>query len=289
MKIHAVDGTYELFRQHFGAPSRQLPGGQEVGATVGFARSMLAMLREPEVTHVGVAFDTVIESFRNRMFWGYKTGEGIEPELKGQCPLIEEAAEALGLVVWRMIDFEADDALATAAARFSDQVEQVVLCSPDKDLAQCVVGDKVVCLDRRKKKILDQAGVNEKFGVEPASIPDYLALVGDSADGIPGLGGWGPKSAATVLAHYGDLEAIPEDPQDWEVKVRGASKLAEKLVHEKKEALLYRVLARLRRDVPLCESLDDMEWRGVPRERFEAFCRKFEEERLLERVERWAD
>lgn len=255
MKIHAIDGTYELFRQHFGAPSRQLPDGQEVGATRGFLRSMLAMLREPEVTHVGVAFDTVIESFRNRMFLGYKTGEGIEPELKGQFPLIEEAAEALGLVVWRMVEFEADDALATVGARFADQVDQVLLCSPDKDLAQCVVGQKVVCLDRRKKKVLDEDGVREKFGVAPESIPDYLGLVGDSADGIPGLKGWGAKSTATVLAHYRHLEAIPDDHEGWEVKVRGARSLAESLASQRDDAVLYRELAKLRRDVPLAEDL----------------------------------
>ncbi|MCA9792844.1 MAG: flap endonuclease [Candidatus Eremiobacteraeota bacterium] len=287
MKIHAIDGTYELFRNHFGAPSSQLPDGQEVGATRGFMRSMVGMLRDPEVTHVGVAFDTVIESFRNRMFAGYKTGEGIEPELKSQFPLIEEAAEALGLVVWRMVEFEADDALASVAARFADQVDQVLLCSPDKDLAQCVIGQKVVCFDRRKQQVMDDDGVRAKFGIDPASIPDYLGLVGDSADGIPGLKGWGAKSTATVLAHYGHLEAIPDDHAQWQVKVRGGVGLAATLADQRENALLYRELARLRRDVPIEEDLEALEWRGVPRERFEAFCEKVGERELANRVERW--
>lgn len=287
MKIHAIDGTYELFRNHFGAPSSQLPDGQEVGATRGFMRSMVGMLRDPEVTHVGVAFDTVIESFRNRMFAGYKTGEGIEPELKSQFPLIEEAAEALGLVVWRMVEFEADDALATVAALFADQVDQVLLCSPDKDLAQCVIGQQVVCLDRRKQQVMDEDGVRAKFGIDPASIPDYLGLVGDTADGIPGLKGWGARSTAAVLAHYGHLEAIPDDHAQWRVKVRGGSGLAATLAGQRENAKLYRELARLRRDVPLEEDLEALEWRGVPREKFEAFCEKVGERELVNRVERW--
>jgi len=292
VNVHLVDGTFELFRAYYGGRPAKAPDGAEVaevGATRTLMRSLLALVREPEVTHVAVAFDTVIESFRNELFDGYKTGAGIEPELLAQFALAEEAAEALGLVVWRMRRYEADDALAAGAARYAEdaRVTRVLLCSPDKDLAQCVRGERVVCLDRMRKKLLDEAGVIEKFGVPPASIPDYLALVGDSADGIPGLPRWGAKSTATVLAHYGDLDAIPDQASDWQVKVRGADGLATSLRERREDARLYRELARLRSDVPLSESLDDLEWQGAPREQLEALCARIGDARFTQRVPRW--
>jgi 5'-3' exonuclease len=286
-KLHLLDGTYELFRHYYGAPKRQGPDGREIGATLGFLRSVLAMLRQPEVTHLACAFDTVVESFRNEMFDGYKTGEGIEAPLRQQFPLVERAAAALGVVVWPMERFEADDALATAAHRWAGEVGQVVLCSPDKDLAQCVQGRRIICLDRRRKVEIDEAEVEARHGVQPASIPDYLGLVGDSADGIPGLKGWGAKSAAAVLARFGHLEAIPEDPARWGVKVRGAQKLAATLREGREEALLYRQLAVLRTDVPLAESLEDLQWQGARREALEDLCREMGAEALLDRVPRW--
>jgi len=288
MKIHLVDGTYELFRAYYGAPSA-VADGHEVGATRGILASLLSLLREPEVTHVGCAFDHVIESFRNGLYDGYKTGEGIDPELLSQFPLAERACEALGIVCWRMVEFEADDALATAAVRFADAqaVEQVVVCSPDKDLTQCVRGRKIVCLDRMRRRLTDESGVVERFGVPPASIPDYLALVGDSADGLPGVPRWGAKSTAAVLARYEHLEAIPGSEADWDVKVRGAAALAQNLALQRTEALLYRRLATLRTDVPLDESLDDMKWRGADRAGLEALCGEIGERRLLDRVPAW--
>ncbi len=292
MKIHVIDGTFELFRAHFGAPSATSPGGQEVGATRGLLRSLLVLLAEPEVSHVAVAFDTVVESFRNELFDGYKKGEGLEPELWEQFPLAERAAYALGMVVWPMVDFEADDALATAAARWAEapEVEQVVICSPDKDLTQCVRGREVICVDRMRKRSLDHTGVVEKFGVEPASIPDYLGLVGDSADGIPGIPRWGAKGAATVLARYRHVDAIPEDPEDWEVKVRGAKGLAANLNAQREDARLYVKLATLRRDVPLSESLDELRWCGARREYLESLCEEIGmRDDFIERVSRWRE
>ncbi len=290
MRLHLVDGTFELFRAHFGAPGASSPNGMEVGATRGFLRSLLALLREPGVTHVAVAFDHVIESFRNRLYAGYKTGEGLPPELLAQFPLAEQAAQALGVVVWPMVEFEADDAIATAAARWSDApgVEQVVICSPDKDLMQCVRGERVVALDRIRRKVTDEAGVVEKFGVSPSSIPDLLALVGDDADGIPGVPRWGAKSAGTVLAHYRSLDAIPDAEGEWGVSVRGATALAEQLRQHREEARLYRTLATLRTDVPLAESLDQLQWRGADRESLAAFCAITGDERFLERVTTFA-
>ena len=231
MRVHLVDGTYELFRAYFGAPSAQAPDGREVGATRGLLRSLGALVRHEGATHVGVAFDHVIESFRNDLYGGYKTGAGIEPALLAQFELAERAAGALGFVVWSMVEFEADDALAAAAARYAGEpaVEQVVIASPDKDLAQCVRGNRVVCADRLRKKTLDEAGVVEKFGVPPASIPDWLALVGDSADGYPGLPRWGAKSAAAVLARWLHIDRIPDQARDWGVAVRGAEALAASL------------------------------------------------------------
>jgi 5'-3' exonuclease len=258
LKVHLVDGTFELFRAYFGAPPAAGPSGEPVGAVLGLARSLESLLREPDVSHVAVAFDHVIESFRNRLFPGYKTGEGLPEDLLAQFDPAEEAARGLGLVVWPMVEFEADDALATAAARYAAEprVEQVVVCSPDKDLTQCVRGSRVVTYDRLRRKGLDEEGVKGKFGVLPRSIPDWLALVGDDADGIPGLPRWGARSAATVLARYGRLEAIPDHETEWEVEVRGAGALAASLRAGREEALLYRTLATLRTDVPLAEDLD---------------------------------
>jgi 5'-3' exonuclease len=290
VKVHLVDGTYELFRSYFGAPEAKSPAGLEVGATLGIMRSLLALLREDGVTHVGCAFDHVIESFRNDLFAGYKTSEGVPADLMAQFHLAERAVAALGIVVWPMVEFEADDAIATAAARaeLDARVEQVVICSPDKDMAQCVRGSRVVCLDRVRKKVYDEAGVREKFGVLPASIPDWLALVGDEADGYPGLARWGAKSAATLLAHYERLEAIPDDPARWAVPVRGAAALAESLRLGRAEAMLYRVLARLRTDAPLPEDIPDLEWRGADRQALESFCAETGATGLMERVHRWS-
>ena len=290
MKLHLVDGTYELFRAYFALPSISAPDGREVGAVRGFIQTILTLLRQPDVTHVAVAFDSVIHSFRNNLFTGYKTGEGTPTELLAQFPLAEQAAAALGLVVWPMVEFEADDALGAAAHRWQDApgVEQIVLCSPDKDLAQVVRTDRVVTLDRRKDVVLDEAGVREKFGVAPASIPDYLGLVGDSADGIPGIPRWGAKSAAQVLAHYGHIEHIPDDIADWGVTVRGAKSLAASLSENKDAALLYRRLATLRLDVPIAEEPEQMEWQGARREAYLTLCEELGFERLREGVGRWA-
>ena len=274
MNIHLVDGTYELFRSYFAQPSRQAPDGREVGAVRGLVQTLLALLRQEEVTHVACAFDHVVESFRNELFAGYKTGEGTPEDLRSQFELAERSSQALGLVVWPMSEFEADDALASAAHRWGDDpaVEQVVICTPDKDLAQMVRGQRVVCLDRRREQTLDEAGVQLKFGVSPASIPDYLALVGDAADGIPGIPRWGAKSSGVVLARYYHLEQIPDNAIYWDVKVRGATAIAASLVERREEAKLYRELATLRLDVPLAESLDQLEWKGVQTPGFQELC-----------------
>jgi 5'-3' exonuclease len=260
MLLHLVDGTYELFRAFYGAPSARDDRGREVGATRGLVRSLTALRRDASVTHVAVAFDHVIESFRNELFPGYKTGEGIDPELWAQFPLAEQAVRELGITVWPMVEFEADDALASAAARWRDdpRVEKILICTPDKDLAQCVRGERVVLWDRMRRRLIDEAGVREKWGVPPASIPDWLALVGDAADGIPGLPGWGAKSAAAVLAVHGSIAGIPDDPARWGTAVRGAAKLAATLRARRTDAALYRRLATLREDVPLAESLPDL-------------------------------
>jgi 5'-3' exonuclease len=286
MRVHLVDGTYELFRAWFGAPEASSPSGREVGATRGFLRSLAAMLRSDEVTHVACAFDQTVESFRNELFEGYKTGEGLEPDLLSQFPLVERASQALGIVTWPMVEFEADDALASGAMKFrgAHGVEQVLICSPDKDLAQCVDRAKVVTLDRRRQIILDEDGVREKFGVSPKSIPDYLALVGDAADGIPGIPRWGAKSAARVLAKWGHIEDIPEDHQLWGVEVRGAATLAKNLGARRQDALLYRKLAILRTDVPIDESLNDLRWKGPNRSALEALCEEIGERTLLDRI-----
>ncbi|MEQ1760311.1 MAG: 5'-3' exonuclease H3TH domain-containing protein [Vicinamibacterales bacterium] len=275
MKVHLVDGTYELFRSYFGAPPKTTADGRQVGATLGLLNSLLALLTRSGATHVACAFDHVIESFRNDLFPGYKTGEGIPTDLMSQFPLAEEAAAALGIVVWPMVEFEADDAIATAATAFRDlpAVEQVVICSPDKDFAQLVSGNRVVCWDRRRDIVYDEPGVVAKFGVSPASIPDWLALVGDSADGFPGLTGWGEKSASAVLSRYGHLESIPEDPALWGLGAARGVRLAAGLKAQREDALLYRRLATLRTDVPLSEGLSDLEWKG-PGESLAALCRE---------------
>jgi len=289
VNLHLLDGTYELFRAYHGAPKRTSPEGVELGAVQGLIASTLSLLREDGVTHLGAAFDTVIRSFRNDLFPGYKTGAGVPADLLAQFPIAEDGLEALGVVVWRMTTYEADDALATAAARFAPQVQQVVLMSPDKDLAQCVRGRRVVGYDRRKGAFIDEAGVWEKFGVAPESIPDYLALVGDSADGLPGVRGWGAKTTAAILAEYRHLEGIPLEAPLWKPGVRGAERLVEALRGSLSEALIYRFLATLRYDVPLGENLADLEWRGVPRGRFLEFCDRWGFGGLRERPRRWRE
>jgi 5'-3' exonuclease len=288
MKIHLVDGTYELFRNFYGAPPRKAPDGREVGATLGLLRSMLMLLTAQGATHVACAFDHVIESFRNDLFQGYKTGAGVDPVLLAQFPLAEEAVAALGLVVWPMVEFEADDALATAARRFarSKRIEQVILCSPDKDLAQLVQDDHVVCWDRKRDILIDEQAVLDKYGVRPHSIPDWLALVGDSADGFPGLPGWGAKSASAVLVRYEHLENIPADPAEWGMSLGRGARLAESLAAHREDALLFRTLATLREDVPLQEQLADLEWKGARGELAE-FCQELGDDKLAARIPRW--
>lgn len=288
MKIHLVDGTYELFRNFYGAPPKKAPDGREVGATLGLLRSMLLLLSDPEVTHVGVAFDHVVESFRNKMYAGYKTGGGVDPDLLAQFPLAEEAISALGLAVWSMVEFEADDALATAAARFKNEksVKQVVICSPDKDLVQLVEGKRVVCWDRRREIVIDEKGVIEKFGVKPESIPDYLALVGDSADGYPGIQGWGAKSTAAALAKFKHIESIPKDPKKLPFSLGRATTLVENLHRNYDDALLFKKLSTLRKDVPLKENLNDLEWKGAY-PRLKKLCKELGDERIPERISLW--
>jgi len=289
VRVHLVDGTYELFRAYYGPPPAQAPDGREVGATRGLLRSLWALVEEATTTHVGVAFDTVIESFRNELFAGYKTGAGIDPALRDQFPLAERAAAALGLVVWPLVAFEADDGMAAAAARLVDdpRVGRVFLCSPDKDLAQCVRGDQVVILDRRRRRVIDEDGVRDKWGVSPASIPDWLALVGDSADGIPGIPRWGAKSAATVLAAYEQLDRIPDRPDRWTVQVRGAKSLAAELAARREQALLYRRLATLRTDVSLGDEgdlLDHLAWPGPDLPALDALCDEIGDRGFYDRV-----
>jgi 5'-3' exonuclease len=263
--VYLIDGTYELFRHFYALPSAKDAGGREVAAVRGVIASIRGMSSRG-VTHIGVATDRIIESFRNDLWPGYKTSEGIDPALLSQFPILEEALSALGIVVWPMVEFEADDALATAASRFADdpRVGQVVICTPDKDLAQCVRHDRVVQLNRRTRVVMDERGVVQKFGVPPASIPDYLALVGDAADGYPGLPGWGAKSAAAVLARFAHLESIPADYREWHVNAARPAELAATLVRERDRALLFRTLATLRRDVPLGERVDDLAWTPAP-------------------------
>jgi 5'-3' exonuclease len=285
MKVHLVDGTYELFRHFFGAPPHRNADGQEVAAVRGVVSSVLQLLGEG-ATHVGVATDHVIESFRNDLWPGYKTGEGVDPDLWSQAWPLEAALSALGVVVWPMVELEADDALASGAAvaDADTEVDQVIICTPDKDLGQCVRGTRIVQLDRRKDMLIDEGGVTAKFGVGPASIPDYLALVGDSADGFPGLAGWGAKSAATVLARWNHVEDIPPDPGDWHVAVRGAAKLATTLQECHDDALLFKGLATLRIDRSLLGRVDELRWRG-PTDEFAEVCAALDAPGIARRAE----
>ncbi len=286
MDVHVVDGTYELFRQHFGATAGGTRTPGEFDATTGVLASTIQLLADG-ATHVGVASDHTIESFRNELFDGYKDGSGMPPELAMQIPVMEDALGSLGVTVWPMVEFEADDALASAAAvgNADDRVGQVLIVTPDKDLGQCIVGDRVVQFDRRKGLFIDESGVNEKFGVGPSSIADWLALVGDTADGIPGLPGWGAKSTSSVLARYGRLEDIPDEAGRWDVPgLRGAAKLANTLAERRDDAMLFRTLATLVTDVEV-GSVDDWKWNG-PTDEFSAICERIGAQHLLARVER---
>jgi 5'-3' exonuclease len=292
-RVHLVDGTYELFRHFFGQPPHAAEDGAEVGAVRGVLLSVLSLLSDG-ATHVGVATDHVIESFRNDLWPGYKTGDGIDPVLRGQFDLLEESLEAFGVVVWASVELEADDALASAAAVASDDpaVGQVVICTPDKDLAQCVVGDRIVQLDRRREVMADEDGVREKFGVSPTSIPDWLALVGDSADGFPGLPGWGKVSASTLLAHYVHLEAVPDDVADWDPGIRnslrGAAGLAARLAEQRELAMLFRQIATLRVDRTLLRHVDELRWEG-PRPEFAEVCAYLRDPSLAKRAHALAE
>jgi 5'-3' exonuclease len=284
MDVHLVDGTYELFRHFFAVPPAADENGQEVGAVRGVLTSVLSMI-ESGATHIGVATDHVVESFRNDLYPGYKTSEGVAPELLSQFPVLEEALEAMGVMVWPMVRFEADDALASAAAKAAqdDRVKQVFICTPDKDLSQCVVGTRVVQLDRRRNISRDEAGVVIKFGVKPQSIPDYLAVVGDSADGFPGVRGWGTKAAALTLSQYPHLEDIPRDWQEWHPSIKRARVLSESLFNAWSDALLFRTLATLRLDVPVFDTVEDLRWKG-PRPDFEERSRRMKSPNLFGRV-----
>jgi 5'-3' exonuclease len=283
MDLHLIDGTYELFRHFFAVPAATDVNGRENGAVRGVLRSVLSMI-ERGSTHLGVATDHVVESFRNELYAGYKTSEGVAEPLLSQFPILEEALEAMGVVVWPMVYFEADDALASAAAKGArdDRVRQVIICTPDKDLGQCVVGTRVVQLDRRRDILRDEAGVVAKFGVKPQSIPDYLALVGDSADGFPGVQGWGEKSAATVLSRFPRLEDIPKDWREWHPSIGSARRLSTSLFGSWDDALLFRTLATLRLDAPVFDTVDELRWKG-PRANFEAQCRAMGSADLFDR------
>jgi 5'-3' exonuclease len=288
MRVFLVDGTYELFRHYYGVPPHRTAEGAEVAATRGVLSSVLQLL-EQGVTHLGVATDHVIESFRNDLWPAYKSSAGLDPRLLGQFGLLEVALEAMGVVVWPMVELEADDALASAAAVADGdpRVEQVVICTPDKDLGQCVRGVRVVQLDRRRQVVYDEAGVTAKFGVGPASIPDYLALVGDSADGFPGLPGWGARSTATVLAHYRHIEQIPDTPGQWAVAVRGRPALAATLRDLRRQALLFKDLATLRVDRSLLGDVEDLRWTG-PTAAFAEVCERIDARRLASQAARVA-
>lgn len=276
MDVYLIDGTYELFRHFYAVPSAREADGREVGAVRGVLTSMLGMINSG-TRYIGVATDHVIESFRNRLWPGYKTGAGIDPDLYAQFPLLEEALVALGITTWPMVEFEADDALAAAAAAAArdPRVTRVIICTPDKDLAQCVRGTRVVQMDRRARTTRDEAGVIAKFGVPPASIPDYLALVGDNADGYPGLEGWGAKSAAAVLAKFGHLEAIPADYRTWGVNATRPAALAQTLERDRDRVILFRELATLREDIDLFDSVDELSWNG-PTPAFAPLAARFE-------------
>jgi 5'-3' exonuclease len=285
--VHLVDGTYELFRAFYGAPNSRNAAGREVGASRALMRSFAAMLSDAEVTHLAVAFDSVIESFRNELFDGYKTGAGIDPDLWSQFELAERVTRALGIVAWSMYEFEADDAIATFAARAAADpaVEQVRICSPDKDICQSVVGDRVVLYDRRQRKPCNREGVIERLGVLPERVPAWLALVGDTADGIPGIPRWGKSSAARVLQHYASVAEIPDDAGRWPLTLRGSAALAAELAGAREDALLYERLATLRTDVPLAESVDDLRHRGVVMEELRAVATEVGADDVLSRFE----
>ena len=284
MNVYLIDGTYELFRYFFAVPSSKDTSGQEIGAVRGVLTSVLSMI-EAGSTHLGVATDHVVESFRNELYLGYKTAEGVDPELLSQFPILEEGLQAMGVMVWPEVKFEADDALASAAAKAAEdkRAEQIFVCTPDKDLSQCVRGSRVVQLDRRRNLIRDEAGVEAKFGVKPESIPDYLALVGDSADGYPGISGWGEKAAGGILSVYPHLENIPKDCHAWPRTIRGASRLAESLFSHWDDVVLFRTLATLRMDVPVFDTVDELLWKG-PRPEFEKFCQRIKAADLFRRV-----
>jgi 5'-3' exonuclease len=282
--IYLIDGTYELFRHFFAVPSTKDASGQEIGAVRGVLTSVLSMI-ENGTTHLGVATDHVVESFRNDLYLGYKTSEGVDPELLSQFPILEEALQAMGVMVWPMVEFEADDAMASAAAKSAgdERVGKIFICTPDKDLSQCVVGTRVLQLDRRRNLLRDEGGVEAKFGVKPQSIPDYLAVVGDSADGFPGVRGWGEKAAALVLSQYPHLEDIPKDWHDWHPSIKRARPLAESLFSAWSDALLFRTLATLRTDAPVFDKVDALEWTG-PQPNFEAYCLRLKATDLFRRV-----
>jgi 5'-3' exonuclease len=286
MDVHLLDGTYELFRHFFALPGATDVSGREVAAVRGVLASVLSMI-EQGATHLGVATDHVVESFRNDLYPGYKTSEGVPPELLAQFPILEQALEAMGVVVWPMVYFEADDALASAAAKAArdGRVQQVLICTPDKDLAQCVVGRRVLQLDRRRNLVRDEDGIVARFGVKPQSIPDYLAAVGDSADGYPGLPGWGAKGAAAALSQYPHFEDVPRDWQAWHPSIKKARALSESLFGAWDDALLFRTLATLRLDAPVFQSVDDLRW-TKPREDFAALCRAMKAPALLERAKK---
>jgi 5'-3' exonuclease len=291
-RLHLVDGTYELFRAHFSKrPEHRDPAGADRKATVGVVSSLLALLHEPgeAVTHLAVAFDNPIRSFRNALFEGYKSDEGVPPELRAQFDAVEEGVRALGVTVWSMREHEADDGLASGARRFSPEVGQVRILTPDKDLGQCLRGQQVVQVDRRQKKVIDEAAFRAARGFAPASMPDFLALTGDAADGIPGLPGFGEKTAAALLAVYPRLEEIPDGAAAWKVRPRRAEELAATLAARRPEALLYRRLATLVDDVPLSESLEDLRFRGVPRATFAAWCDRVGSDSLRGAPRRWTD
>jgi 5'-3' exonuclease len=284
MDVHLIDGTYELFRHFYAVPASSDANGEEVGAVRGVLTSVLSMI-ERGATHIGVATDHVVESFRNDLYPGYKTSEGVPQELLSQFPILEDALQAMGVAIWPMIEFEADDALASAAATAAkdERVGQVLICTPDKDLSQCVVGTRVVQLDRMRNVVRDEAGVVAKFGVKPGSIPDYLAVVGDSADGFPGVPGWGQKAAALTLSQYPHLEDIPKDWREWHPSIRRARALAESLFNAWNDALLFRTLATLRLDVPVFDTVENLRWQGL-RKNFEKLCQRMKAPDLLRRV-----
>lgn len=286
-RLHLVDGTFELFRAFYSQrPHVEAANGMSFKGVSGVVQSMISLLRTESVTHIGAAFDNPIESFRNDMFAGYKTGAGIDPELRAQFDPVEEAVAALGITVWSLNEFEADDMMATAAARWESEFEQVRLMTPDKDLGQCLDGDHIVQVDRIRRRTINEAALRERRGVAPESIPDYLALVGDTADGIPGLPKFGEKTASRLLGKWIHLEDIPLDVEQWK-GIRGAAGLVDTLRERFDDALLYRDLATLRRDAPLPETLDELAWRGVPREAFSEWCAKWGQEDLLGRPHRW--